>query len=311
MQAPVLFLVFNRPDTTRMVFDAIRLAKPSRLYVAVDGARSDRPGEAEKVDQVKRIVRAVDWPCVVKKLYRDSNKGCKHAVSEAISWFFENEEMGIILEDDCLPDPTFFAFCDTLLERYRHDDRIMAICGTNLANTDQIKDSYYFSGVPHIWGWASWSRVWQEYDVEMSDLDEVCNSDAAKSHFPKHIWQYWKGFFRDVKGGLVNTWDVQFSYLAIKSGRLSVFPRRNLISNIGFRADATHTTGDSLLANRVVYPMESSLNHPVVFQTNLIAMRERQRVEAMGVPRCLRIAMSLTSWRGIKIAGAKILNIIN
>lgn len=310
MQAPILFLVFNRPDTTRLVFEAIRRAKPNRLYVAADGARGDRPGEAEKVEEVKQIVGAVDWPCEVKNLYRDTNKGCKQAVSEAISWFFENEDMGIILEDDCLPDPTFFKFCETLLERYRHDDRIMAICGTNLANTDQMEDSYYFSGIPHIWGWASWSRVWQEYDVEMRDIEQVCSSIAAKSHFSKHIWQYWKRFFREVQCGLVNTWDVQFSYLAIKSGRLSIFPKRNLISNIGFGADATHTTGESLLANRAVYPIEADLNHPVVFQTNQVAMREREVVESWGMPRYLRVAKTLTSWRGIKIIAAKILNSI-
>lgn len=310
MQAPILFLVFNRPDATRLVFGAIRRAKPNRLYVAADGARSDRPGEAEKVEEVKQIVGAVDWPCEVKNLYRDTNKGCKQAVSEAISWFFENEEMGIILEDDCLPEPTFFEFCNTLLERYRHDDRIMAICGTNLANTDQIEDSYYFSGIPHIWGWASWSRVWQEYDVEMRDIEQVCSSIAVKSHFSKRIWQYWKRFFREVQGGLVNTWDVQFSYLAIKSGRLSIFPKRNLISNIGFGADATHTTGESLLANRAVYPIEAHLKHPVVFQTNQVAMREREVVESWGMPRYLRVAKTLTSWRGIKIIAAKILNSI-
>lgn len=305
MRTPILFLVFNRPDTTRLVFEEIRKAKPQRLYIAADGARIDKPGEAEKVAQVLRIVGEVDWPCEVKTLYRNNNKGCKLAVSEAISWFFENEEMGIILEDDCLPEPSFFGFCETLLDMYQCDDRVMAICGTNLASTENLQESYYFSGIPHIWGWATWRRVWAEYDVEMKDLEKVCDSVAAQSHFSKAIWCYWKRFFKEVRDGLVNTWDVQFSYLAIKSGRLSIFPKRNLISNIGFGADATHTTGESLLANLRVYPMETDLKHPIVFLTNELAMREREQIESLGVPRYLRVLKSLTTWRGIKIMATK------
>ena len=156
LETPVLFLVFNRPDTTAQVFEAIRQAKPPRLYVASDGAREDKEGELEKVKQVREIVSQVDWNCEVKTLFRDKNLGCKIAVSSAIDWFFEQEEMGIILEDDCLPHPTFFRFCQELLERYRDDERIGMISGNNFQFGRKCTDySYYFSMYSHIWGWAS------------------------------------------------------------------------------------------------------------------------------------------------------------
>lgn len=156
LKTAVLFLVFNRPETTKTVFEAIRKAKPKRLYIAADGPRKHREGENEKVSSVRQIVTYVDWPCDVKTLFRDENLGCKSAVSGAITWFFNHEEEGIILEDDCLPHPDFFPFCESLLKRYANDERIWVITGNNFQNGIQRGEaSYYFSRYNHVWGWAS------------------------------------------------------------------------------------------------------------------------------------------------------------
>jgi hypothetical protein len=165
---PVLFLIFNRPNTTEQVFEAIAKAKPRCLFVAADGPRTDKEGEAEKCQAVRDIIKRVDWDCEVKTLFREQNLGCKEAVSSAITWFFEQVEEGIILEDDCLPSDSFFSFCAELLEKYRDDKRIMMISGDNFQDGIQRGDaSYYFSSVPWIWGWATWRRAWRLYDREM------------------------------------------------------------------------------------------------------------------------------------------------
>ena len=164
--APILFLIFNRPQLTARVFAAIREAQPSQLYVAADGPRSNRPGEADLCEQARRVINGVDWPCEVKTLYRQENLGCRQAVSSAITWFFDNVEAGVVLEDDCLPIESFFRFCSELLIRYRDDTRIGMISGNN--HGFRIYDdslSYSFSKHGAIWGWASWRRAWRLYDT--------------------------------------------------------------------------------------------------------------------------------------------------
>ncbi len=172
---PILLLAFNRPNQTRRVFDAIKAIQPTKFYFAADGPREGRAEEAILCQTVRTsILENIDWDCEVKTLFRDKNLGCKYAVSSAISWFFENEPEGIILEDDCLPDASFFPFCAELLEKYRHDDRIMMISGDNYQKDKLRTDySYYFTRYNQIWGWASWRRVWNLYDVEMKLLPEI------------------------------------------------------------------------------------------------------------------------------------------
>ncbi|EKE21540.1 MAG: Protein containing nucleotide-diphospho-sugar transferase protein, partial [uncultured bacterium] len=160
---PILFIIFNRPDTTLSVFEAIRQIKPARLYVAADGPRSERSGEDVVCAETRRIAMGVDWPCELKTRFLDKNVGCHTAVPAAVSWFFENEEEGIILEDDCSPDLSFFTFCETLLERYRDDEEVMMISGDNFQPSEfktRNDSSYYFSGIANIWGWATWRRAW-------------------------------------------------------------------------------------------------------------------------------------------------------
>ena len=260
----VLFLVFNRPETTIQVFETIRQAKPPRLYVAADGAREDKEGELEKVKQVREIVNQVDWDCEVKTLFRDKNLGCKIAISSAIDWFFEQEEMGIILEDDCLPHPTFFRFCEELLEKYRDDERIAMISGNNFQfGRKRTNYSYYFSRYPHIWGWASWRRAWKNYDVDMKIWSEIRNGNWLQDLFKdKKSVQYWVNIFEKTYQGKINSWGYRWTFSCWIQNALTVIPNVNLVSNIGFGMDATHTKATTKLSNISTSPIEFPLKHP-------------------------------------------------
>lgn len=268
VQSPVLFLVFNRPDTTARVFEAIRKARPPRLYVAADGPRLSRDGEDVLCTETRRIASSVDWDCEVKTLFRDENKGCKLAVSEAITWFFDHEERGIILEDDCLPVPDFFRFCDEMLERYQDDPRVMLVSGDNFvsqAPSLQFDGSYYFSVFGHIWGWATWRRAWKGYDVKMSSWNASHGQRLLKKVFPSDgpMRRMWMETFTNMAAGKVNTWDYQWIHHCWVNGGLSCVPRVNLISNIGFDERATHTTdAESLLAGLPAGSLTWPLKHP-------------------------------------------------
>jgi len=266
LKAPVLFLIFNRPDTTQRVFAAIRQAKPARLFVAADGPREDRPGEAEKCARARSIIENVDWDCKVVTLFREKNLGCRKAVSSAIDWFFENVEEGIILEDDCLPSRSFFMFCQELLEYYRNDTRIMQICGLNvLKEWNRSGYSYFFSNYGPIWGWASWRRAWKHYDVDMKLWPEIKGKKFYEDFCQnKEEAEYRQSLYDKVFSGEIDTWDYQWGFAKMVNHGLSVIPSVNLISNIGFDADATHTVADrnNPYATMKTYDVKFPLNHP-------------------------------------------------
>lgn len=242
LKTAVLFMVFNRPDTTKQVFGAIRKAKPPRLYIAADGPRADKPGEAEKAEQVRRIATNVDWVCEVKTLFRDKNLGCRVGVSTAIDWFFENEEEGIILEDDCLPSQSFFWFCEELLERYQADKRIMIVSGYNKQETwKQDKYDYFFSYFGGIWGWASWKTAWNLYDGEMKYLDCFIENNYFEFLLGKRLGNIRKKQMTNVIQNDVDTWDYQWGFARHVNSGLACVPSKSLVENIGFGADATHT----------------------------------------------------------------------
>lgn len=263
LQTAVLFLVFNRPDTTKQVFEAIRQAKPPRLYVAADGARDGKLGEAERVERVRKISTEVDWRCEVKTLFREKNLGCKFAVSRAITWFFESEKHGIILEDDCLPAQSFFWYCEELLNKYKDDKSIYLISGDARGpEAIGMEEDYGFCKYPLIWGWASWSRVWSMYDVNLNEWGK--NSDhllnIATSYKPTKY--FWYKAFNGVRNGKINTWDYQLVYTLLINKGKCVVPRCNLISNIGFGSNATHTTNESSQeANRQIFDIRLPLKH--------------------------------------------------
>ena len=245
----VLFLVFNRLDTTKQVFEAIRLAKPPRLYIAADGARGSREGDKEKVQAVRDYVMSnIDWSCEVRTLFREQNLGCMNAVSSAITWFFENEEMGIILEDDILPESQFFEYMDTALSYFKDSTEIGVVCGYNPLG-EFNSPAPFLACYPHIWGWGTWKRVWAKYSVELTDdIDEIENqvlSVALNKRAAKCI----AAAARNIKIGELNTWDLQFGLTVTKNKLLALYPHKNTVRNIGFNGDATHTqSGESAIS---------------------------------------------------------------
>jgi len=265
LKTAVLFLIFNRPDATKQVFDAIRKAKPARLYVAADGPRGDKPGEVEKVEQVRRIATQVYWDCEVKILFRDKNLGCRVAVSNAITWFFENEEEGIILEDDCLPNQSFFWFCEELLGRYRDDQRVMHISGyDHFGKIDREGYSYLFSKDTPAWGWATWRRAWRYFDVNIESFPDFKKENQIVNVFKKRREQNHRiGIWEKVYDGSIDTWDYQWSYCVRANNALSIVPTLNLVTNIGFGRDATHTKNmDRRIQENWALAMEFPLFHP-------------------------------------------------
>lgn len=243
LKTAVLFLVFNRPDTTAQVFEVIRQAKPPRLYVAADGPRVEREGEPERVSKVREIATSVNWPCEVKTLFRTENLGCKYAVSGAITWFFEQEEQGIILEDDCLPSQSFFWFCEELLIKNSKETRIGMIGGTLMRPAPvNTPGDYFYSRLIQIWGWATWRRTWENYDVNIKKWPAFLAMNGYKNlGISKDIVTYTSKNYQAVYEQKIDTWDYQFSFLLLSSGMLTIVPTRNLVTNIGFGLDGTHT----------------------------------------------------------------------
>jgi len=233
MMPPILFLVFNRPETTRAVFDVIRSVRPEKLYIAADGARSGRMGEAKLCDDVRQIVSQIDWECRVEKLFRSENLGCKRAVSEAISWFFEREEYGIIIEDDVVPCPSFFEFMSYALSKYEDDLRVMMVCGSNSLGGGISSSRYFFSTIGSVWGWGTWRRAWLRYDSELPDWSYDGFLDNLSVRFGRSRARYLAEIFAHHNKLQVDTWDTQWTYCCVFNSGYAVIPEANLVSNIG------------------------------------------------------------------------------
>ena len=240
---PVIFLVFNRPEPTARVLARLREARPERLFVVADGPRPDRPGEAEKCRRVRDMIeRGVDWPCEVIRDYSEVNLGCARRVSSGITNAFRVVEEAIILEDDCLPDPTFFPYCTELLERYRDEPRVGVIGGSNHQYRDfACPTSYYFSVYNHVWGWATWRRAWNCFDYSMPACPGWESDGLERWLSGRSSAGYWRRIFSETRRGLHDSWAYRWTYACWRAGMLSVLPRRPLIMNLGFGADATHT----------------------------------------------------------------------
>ena len=261
---PILFLIFNRPDTTARVFQRIREIKPRHLFISADGPRAHKIHEKELCDAARKVVANVDWECDVKTNFREENAGCKISVSSGITWFFKNVEEGIILEDDCLPEISFFYFCETLLAYYRDDERIMHIGGANFQDGNtRGNGSYYFSNINHIWGWATWKRAWGKYDVGVSSYPELLRQDMLPHLFTNSkMEKFWEKRFELAYNGKIDTWDIQWQYAMSVNHGLAVIPNQNLVANIGFDAAATHTTDKfNTLANIPTSAIDSIV-HP-------------------------------------------------
>jgi hypothetical protein len=264
--APVVFCIFNRPDKTAKVFEAIRVAKPEVLLVVADGPRAGKPGEAESCRRTKDLVLSgIDWDTRVLTNFSETNLGCRKRISSGLTWAFEQVEEAIILEDDCLPDPTCFRYCTELLEYYRHDTRVGLIGSNNFQPQPMpLETSYYFSKYGHIWGWASWRRAWKLYDLEMTLWPELRDSGWLEGMFPRPEHSlYWRQIFDRVWRGEIDTWDYQLAFSLWSQNMISIVPRANLVSNIGAGQDATHTQKVDPRAHALpTVPMSFPLSHP-------------------------------------------------
>lgn len=259
---PVALLAFNRPDLTRIIFERIRQAKPRVLMVIADGPRAGNPNDAHTCKAVRRIAEQVNWPCELLKNYSETNLGCGRRVASGIDWVFQNVNEAIILEDDCLPGPGFFRFCVELLARYREDDRVMQISGSNfLFGRRFTQHSYYFSRYPLCWGWATWRRAWQHFDFEMGAWK--VDPERCLARFDNHAERaFWRSVWDRVAGGRVDTWDYQWALAVFRANGLAATPATNLITNIGFGAGATHTRSGLLAlcpkATAIKFPLRHS-----------------------------------------------------
>jgi hypothetical protein len=272
---PILFLIFNRPDTTEKVFQRIRDIQPRRLFVSADGPRQHKKDEDRLCAETRKIVDKVDWKCELQINFLKINLGCRVGVSSGIDWFFRHVSEGIILEDDCVPDISFFRFCETLLESYRNDERVMHINGSNFqdGNVRGI-GSYYFSKLSHVWGWATWKRAWDKYDVNISTYPQILEEKLLSALWPEpSMRRYWRKNIELVYTKIKDTWDIQWQYTISLNKGLVITPNHSLISNIGFDRNATHTIDDfHSLANR---PTSSIvlINHPASIVPDLYADR--------------------------------------
>lgn len=236
---PILFLIFNRPDTTQVVFNAIKKIKPKYLFIAADGPRSGNESDKEKCKEARNIIKQIDWDCEVKTLFKDENLGCGKAESKAMNWFFENVEEGIILEDDCLPTDSFFMFCQLMLEKYRNNNHVGSISGTNyLFGYHDYEYSYYFSKHAYFWGWATWRRVWNLYNFNDSIFP---NKFYLRKYFNNSLsYDYYLDMFENFKYNNIDTWDVQMNATLITNKLYQIIPISNQISNIGI--NGTHNS---------------------------------------------------------------------
>jgi hypothetical protein len=262
---PILFVIFRRLDTTKEVFSAIRQIKPSRLFIAADGPRVTIPTETEQCNSVRKyVLDNIDWDCEVKTLFRDENIGCGKSVSGAITWFFENVEQGIILEDDCVPSISFFMYCEELLEKYKDNDFIYHITGHNPLGSTKSKYSYYFDRIEHMWGWATWRRAWNKYEYDIKGLGNfIKEKEINKIVRRKCDRKYWLNIFKLMEEHKIDTWDYQWTYVIFKNKGFCINPSKNLISNIGFGPDATHTNDvNSIYSNQPRYDDLFTIKHP-------------------------------------------------
>jgi hypothetical protein len=275
---PILFIIFKRLDTAKQVFTVIRQIQPSMLFISADGPRQMVDGEKERCKKVRDyVLNSIDWNCEVKTLFRDENLGCGKAVSGAITWFFEQVEQGIILEDDCVPSLSFFPYCEELLARYKDTDNIYHISGYNPLGCIKNLYSYYFARIQHCWGWASWRLAWKQYRFDIKGLDAfIAGKNIDKIFKRKCDRQYWLHIFKEMEQHKIDTWDYQWTYTIFQNNGVCINPSENLISNIGFDGDATHTTGSASKFNNqkryeitdIKHPEKISINNSIINKIN-------------------------------------------
>lgn len=274
-QNPIVLIVFNRPAHTEIVFEAIRKQRPSDLFVIADGPRMARPSDDKLCEEVRSIVSKVDWPCNVRSNFSGSNLGPKERVGSGLDWVFNQVDRAIILEDDCLPNPDFFRFCQELLEKHNHDHRVMAVTGNNFQRgVERGTSSYYFSKYFHGWGWATWRRAWKKYEPDMPFWRTWRESEDWHQKFRDPVERfYWRKRFDRLETDGTDAWDYPFLASIWKAGALTATPNVNLVSNIGFDEVATNTKSSSSWLAGIPTQTLGEIRHPDRVEQNLQADR--------------------------------------
>jgi len=270
LSSAILFVVFNKVDTTKEVFYAIREAKPKKLYLASDQGRIADAQERKSVQEIRDfILNKIDWDCQVETLFHTENQGCRKALTQALNWFFEHEEMGIILEDDCVPSKSFFPYQQELLTRYKNDERIMCVSGINMLEQKTYSNSsYFFSEVPLIWGWGSWRRAWNLQVEAIQNFMEIKKLNIPLTTDRKANRMWWKQISRNYQGE-IDTWDYLWSFTNLINNGLTIIPSKNLVKNIGLgHVSATHTKYRD--ESKIIEPKELHfpLSHPPFIGSN-------------------------------------------
>ena len=281
LMTPVVLLIFNRPNTTQQVFNAIRNAKPTKLMVVADGPRLEQPEDIEKCKAAREIIKRVDWNCEVSINYSDVNLGCKKRVASGLDWVFNTVEEAIILEDDCLPHHTFFRFCEELLEYYRHDNRIAVISGANFQFGRKRTDySYYFSRYNHCWGWATWRRSWQYFDFNMQLWPELRDGNWLHDILEdSRLVPYWTRIFQSTYEGSINSWAYRWTFSCWVQSQISILANVNLISNIGFGKEGTNTKKiNKKLSSMHTESINFPLKHPLYVIRDLQSDRYTKKI---------------------------------
>jgi hypothetical protein len=300
LSTPVALIIFNRPETTAAVFGEIAKARPSKLFIIADGPRSERSKDRERCATARAVTEQVDWPCDVRRKYSETNLGCGFGPAEGIGWLFDQVEEAIILEDDCVPRPSFFRFCEELLARYRDDERIMMIGGRySQYNVDSwsrfFDDSYAFTHHHNCWGWATWKRAWDRYDIRIKGWPELRDTDWLMEMFDdKSVQNIWREIFDRIYSSDddLDAWDFQWSFAMWARQGLAIKPSTHLVSNIGFGEHATHTKANrsdrgGLLEDDIAFP----LKHPSQVKRNAEIDRLESALLAQHHPQS-------TGWRG-------------
>ena len=269
MKKAVLFIIFNRLDYAKKVFEQIQIAKPPKLYIASDGAREYKTGELEQVENVRKwVLENINWDCEVKTRFLEKNSGSAgRGVSAAINWFFEYEKDGIIFEEDCVPNQSFFPYCEELLDKYKDDKRIWHIAGDAVYEDLKAKETYYFAKIPHIWGWATWADRWKHYKFDLNDYNEENIKKFSKRN---EVQEYWLDILNKMKKHEIDTWDYQWTFWIVANDGLCINPYKNLINNIGNLGVHYETDNDPRL-NRKTYNIDEII-HPkkIIFNEKII-----------------------------------------
>jgi hypothetical protein len=287
-KTPVLLLLFNRPEHTQTVLNQLRLIRPEVLYVHCDGPRKDRPEEDKEVQAVRDCLASIDWPCDIKTLFRPENAGLRVGVYGAINWFFSEVESGIILEDDCVPDSSFFRYCAELLDYYEKEESVMHIGGSNLGEhlTCHCEDSYVFSKFTFVWGWASWRRAWEKMTLSMDGFEAFVSAGVIHDLCTDTMAQaYMLDKFRATRARKNNSWAYAWSYSILKANGLTIVPCKNLVQNTGIgTSGATHTINSDpkarLKASRLAFPLKhpASLERRKGLDTHIFYAAQKSRI---------------------------------